>query len=338
MTVHSIGDQARSFALQAASNRIKTNLSVLTSELSSGEVQDLGARLQGNTQGIADITSRLAMLSQLQRNATEAAAQAQGMTDVLDSVRSLTGTISLNLFIETSTTLEPVIKVRAAESAGALETVVNRLNGAVAQRHLFAGANSDTAPLISATDILDQLEVVTAGLSNASDISAAVAAWFDAAPGGGGFLDTAYAGSTNQIQTLQVGENVSVALSTTAATPAIREQLKGLATAALVDRGLLAGQSQEQRALLHGGGKLLLDASSALAQEMAQIGYIQQRIELAQTEGSAASATLEIMRNEIRGADPYATSVAISEAETHLDALYAVTARLSKLRLVDYLR
>nr|WP_281390425.1 flagellin [Paracoccus amoyensis] len=82
----------------------------------------------------------------------------------------------------------------------------------------------------------------------------------------------------------------------------------------------------------------MLDGSASLASEMAQVGYTQQLIEYAQTEGSAATATLEIVRNEIRQADPYATSTAITEAETHLDALYAVTARLSKLRLVDYLR
>ena len=38
MTVQSIGDQARAFAMQSASSRIKTTLATLTAELSSGEV------------------------------------------------------------------------------------------------------------------------------------------------------------------------------------------------------------------------------------------------------------------------------------------------------------
>lgn len=338
MTVHSIGDQARAFALQAASNRIKTTLSVLTSELASGEVADLGARLQGNTQGIAEISSRLAMLSQFRQNATEAAAQARGVTDVLDSIRHLTGEVSLNLFVEPAGESETLIAVRSTEAAGAFETVVNRLNGAVGQRYLFAGTQSDVPPLASSAEMLTHLQAVTLGMTTASDIATAVSAWFDAAPGGGGFLDLAYGGSIARGQTLAVGEDTKIILATTAATPAIREQLKGLATAALVSRGALSGQLQEQRELLQQGGKLLLDGSASLASEMAQVGYTQQLIEYAQTEGSAATATLEIMRNEFRQADPYATSTAITEAETHLDALYAVTARLSKLRLVDYLR
>ena len=36
MNVNSLGDQARAFALQAASNRIKTTLATLSDELSSG--------------------------------------------------------------------------------------------------------------------------------------------------------------------------------------------------------------------------------------------------------------------------------------------------------------
>ena len=59
MTVQSIGDQARAFAMQAASNRIKTTLATLTDELSSGEVADLGARLQGNTQDLAKTISQM---------------------------------------------------------------------------------------------------------------------------------------------------------------------------------------------------------------------------------------------------------------------------------------
>ena len=68
MTVQSIGDQARAFAMQAASSRIKTTMATLTAELSSGEVADLGSRLQGNTQALAGIESRLSMLAQFGRN------------------------------------------------------------------------------------------------------------------------------------------------------------------------------------------------------------------------------------------------------------------------------
>ena len=126
-------------------------------------------------------------------------------------------------------------------------------------------------------------------------------------------------------------------VSTTPLTPAVRDSLKGLATAAMVDRGAFAGNGIEARALLLGAGKALLDNSPALAVEMSRVGYAQQVIETARTEGSAASATLQTARNQMREADPFATSAAISEAETKLQSLYSVIGRLSQLKLADYI-
>ena len=70
---------------------------------------------------------------------------------------------------------------------------------------------------------------------------------------------------------------------------------------------------------------------------MARIGLNQQLVERAQSETSAVEATLTSARNQIRQADPYQTAAAITEAQSQLQTLYAVTARLSKLRLVDFL-
>ena len=93
--------------------------------------------------------------------------------------------------------------------------------------------------------------------------------------------------------------------------------------------------SPEARGL--GAGKALLDNSPALAVEMSRVGYAQQVIETARTEGSAASTTLQTARNQMREADPFATSAAISEAETKLQSLYSVIGRLSQLKLADYI-
>ncbi len=70
---------------------------------------------------------------------------------------------------------------------------------------------------------------------------------------------------------------------------------------------------------------------------MSRIGYAQQVIATAQTEGTAATATLQIARNTLREADPFATSAALSESETKLQTLYSVIGRLSQLKLADYL-
>ena len=338
MGISAIGDQARAFAMHASSTRIKTTLSILTGELASGEVADLGARLNGNTQGIVDIEAKLTRLNQLKTSATELATHTAGMNTALDSIREFSSSLVLNLVVEPLGESDSIVKARVAEVSGAFDTAVARLNTSIGQRHLFSGINSDQPPLIPAKQILDELQALTAGMTTAADITASVSAWFDAAPGAGGFLDVAYQGSLHATPTVQVGDASKITLDITAGSEVIREQLKGLAMGALLARGVLDSDYREKRAVLKAAGTVLMNNTSAFADEIGGIGYIQQTIERAQTEGGASIAVYETMRNELRLADPYQTAAAITEAETQLDTLYAVTARLSKLKLVDYLR
>lgn len=336
MTVQPIGDQARAFAMQAATNRIKTTMATLTAELASGEVADLGGRLQGNTQNLAGIEARLAALAQFGRNAAEAAAHTKGMQDALTSVQTTATRIGQSLYLEPQAATDALVATRSAEAASSLQAVIGQLNGSVGQRFLFSGMQSDTQPLASAETILTALTTQVAGLTTAADVAQAVSDWFDAPPGAGGFADVAYHGGTGG-QLTPIGESMTITLTTTALSPAIRDSLKGLATAAMVDRGALAGNGAEQRMLLQAAGKSLLDNSPPLIAEMARVGYAQQLIATAQTEGSAATATLQTARNTLREADPLATSTALSDAETKLDTLYSVIGRLSQMKLVDYL-
>lgn len=336
MTVQSIGDQARAFAMQAASNRIKTTLATLTAELSSGEVADLGSRLQGNTQDLTGIESRLALLAQFGRNASEAAAHTKGMQDALTSVQAMSNDLGKGLYLEPQAVTDELMGVQSARAASVLQAAIGQLNGSVGQRFLFSGTESDTQPLASADTILTALDTEIAGLTTAEDVAQAVSDWFDAPPGMNGFTDVAYRGGTGG-QLTPIGEDTTIALTTTALTPAIRNSLKGLAMAAMIDRDAWAGNGSEGRELLKTAGKALLDSSPPLIAEMSRVGYAQQVIASAQTEGAAATATLQTARNTLREADPFATSAAISEAETKLQTLYSVIGRLSQLKLVDYL-
>lgn len=338
MTTYSIGDQARAFALQTASHRLKVTLATLTEEMASGEVADLGQRLQGNTQILNQIEARIARTDQADRNAAEAASLVGGVLDVMGAIQTQSGSIGLSLVAEPFSETPALVAMRAAEVGATFETVVARLNGAVADRFLFSGLNSDAPPLASATELLDALEVATFGLTSATDVAQAVSDWFDAPAGAGGFLDVAYRGTTAPGQQISVADGQSITLSTTASSPALRDVLKGLATSALVDRGVLAGQYHEQRDLLQRGGQIMLNNTSDLLAEMGRVGQTMQFVERARTENAALRSTLMTTRNNLRAADPYETAGALTQVESQLEALYSVTARLSKLKLVDYLR
>lgn len=338
MNVHSIGDQARAFALQAASHRLKSSLDTLTRELASGEVADIGQRLQGNTQILNQIETRIGLFDQFNRNAAEAALLTKGMQDVLESVHAETGAMARSLVVQPVAESSGLLAMRADEVAQAFQTTVARLNGAVGGRFLFSGLNSGEPALAPAAQILDAIEASVAGLTSAADIAQAVSDWFDAPQGGGGFMDVAYRGTVGMAQRIEIADAQSIGLSVSAATPALRDVLKGLATSAMAGRGVLAGQHGAQRELMQRGGQILLSNETPLLGEMGRIGLQQQIIERARTETAASTATLQITRNELRSADPYATAGALQQVSSQLEALYAVSARLSNLNLVDFLR
>ena len=83
---------------------------------------------------------------------------------------------------------------------------------------------------------------------------------------------------------------------------------------------------------------MLLDASERLTSVQGRIGLLQERLDRAGAGNAAAYASLEMARNTIVSADPFATATALSQVQVQMETLYSVTARLSSLKLVNYLR
>ena len=127
-------------------------------------------------------------------------------------------------------------------------------------------------------------------------------------------------------------------LPTTAMDPAIRDTLKGLALAALLDRGMLAGNGEERALLAERAGQVLLQSEDQRITLSAQIGSVEAQIEAARTRNGAEETALGILRSDIGAVDPYEAATRLEAAEAQLESLYLVTARVSRLSLVEFLR
>lgn len=338
MAIQSVGDQARAFALQIASNRLKLSLATLTQEMASGESADIGTRLQGNTRVLSGIEARIAAVGQFQRNASDATILTNGVQDVLEGIRQDVTGLGTDLTSDPFLQQNTALGTRTMQIANTLDSVINRLNGAVAGRFMMGGLATGTPPVAPAAEILDRLVTATAGLTIASDVAQVVSDWFDAAPGAGGYLDHAYFGTLGTPQQIQVGEGTTIALSSSAASPEIRDMLKGLAMAALPGRGVLATDMGEAATLMRTAGRAIYQADRDMIGEMGRVGLTQQFIAQANHGNTAALSVLSLTRNEMRSVDPFETTAALTEVQSQLEALYAVTARLSKLKLADFIR
>jgi flagellar hook-associated protein 3 FlgL len=209
---------------------------------------------------------------------------------------------------------------------------VAALNTRFSDRSVFSGVNSDAQALPDAAAILTALEAATAGAVTVTDVQTAIDTWF-ADPLG---YAAAYGGGGPRTP-VQVAPGETADLSITAMDPALTETLKGLATVALLGRGVLAGQPAAQEALAQGAGAALLSAGNARTDLMARIGTVQAHVAQAETRNTTEGSALAILRVGIVGADPFDAATKLQDLQTRLEALYLITARVSRLSLAEYI-
>ena len=334
----SIGDRARAFVLQNSAHRLKSTMDVLTEELTTGRVSDLPQRVQGNMQPIHHLESRIRMIAGFEQTTSEAALQAEGIQTVISGLRDINQKTASDLLMSMPSPTSELIGARSRNALIGLSAVVSRLNGTTAGAYMFSGVETDKAPLVSSEDIMTELTTVTAGLTTAADIQLALDNWFAAPSGGGGYLDFAYKGSLGQSREIQLSETGSATFDKDASSNEIRGLIKGLALAGLVERGALAGDLAGQRDLLVRSGTILLENEPELVSLAAETGMTQQRIEQVQAANASELASFEIARNKIVAADPFTTATALQEVQSQLEMLNTLTARISRLKLSDFLR
>lgn len=333
MTLTTYGDLAQSMLLRRQQTALKSEMTVLSTEVTTGRTSDSAKYLRGNLASLTAIDASLGRTSAYRKVTAQAALIAQTMQTSLSTLGDLATGLGPTLLTAGTLTGQQALDAVAADARQSFATAISALNVRVADRSVFAGVDTTGAATASADDILAALTTATAGATTAADVIAAVNAWFDDPAG---FTATSYLGGTGRgAVTVAADENVT--LNTTANDPAIREVLKGLAMAALLDLGVLSGNDSERAELATSAGEQLAEAENARAHLAARIGTVEAHISAATTRNEAEYTALSVARTGLIAADPYEASTRLEEAETQLQLLYAVTARMTKLTLAAYL-
>jgi flagellar hook-associated protein 3 FlgL len=336
-TYNSIGDRSRTFQLRLAQSSLRTRLDQLTQETATGVKTDVPKALRGDLRSLSHLESRLTMLSSFQLNASEAQTQLQLMQTALESITDSTDTLGTNLLIHAESSGENDLRSQLASVEQSFRSIFNTLNTSSAGRHIFAGSKTDTPPLSDFEDMLSALESAVSGASTADDISAHIDAWFDAPAGGGGFMDTIFQGSDAGSTDLAISPDHHVSIGLTANSPALRDTFKGLAIMAYASYAGSSIDGSTLRNLFTEAGSRLASGSTNLISASADIGRRQTLVEQAQARNAAEETTLNVTRSTLTNADPYETATALEEVESRIEALYALTARLARLNLTEYL-
>lgn len=335
MVQMSIGDLSISHWSQINNRRLKINIQSLSQELSTGKVANLHTATGGDFKNLSSLEGDLSNLNSYKLSNTEASLFTETVQRSLTKIQDTTSEISSALMLAASSDSASMVQVTTSDARSRFISIVSVLNSQVGNRALFAGAETGNSALISAEDILTNIKASIVTETTASGVEAAVSSWFDDL--GGGFETIAYQGSEKFLAPFRLGPNDTTSLNIRADSQELRDLLKGFALAALVADGALLGNPSERLEITRSAASRLLNSEDSLTEMRANIGSVEARIESAQARNNSEASALEIARSEILGVDPYKSATELQSIQTQLEMLYAMTAKISKLSLVDYI-
>lgn len=335
MSSVALGDLAQSFMLQRRGAAVKSELARLTEELSSGRLSEPHKVLAGNHGYLADIEQGLRILASFDVASTEAQQHAGAMQSALEQVQNSSSDLGARLLLVSASAIPEVLAQGSTEAEKHLETIVSALNTDLAGRNLFSGVATDRAPLDGAGDILASARAVIAGATSAGQVSTMLRDWFDDPAG---FAATHFKGSMSPPEPMRIAEGETVDLSLKADDPVFRDVLFRSVVAAVANDPALPLEMRERRDLLRVSGEGLIGLQQRITAERAELGTNEARIETISARIAAEQVGLDIARKDLLAADPFETATKLEETQFQLQALYSVTARLSGLSLVNFIR
>lgn len=335
MNFHPIGDLAQSLMTRRHGAALQSRLGQLTQELSTGRTADIRQHLKGSIGPLADLENQLALNTAHRSASTEASVQATAMQAALDHVQTQLRDMSAVALLVTGGAGEPGLASVARAARGGLDAMVSALNGEVAGRPVFGGTALDRAPLMGADDILNAARAAVSAATDAAGAVAALDTFFDAP--GGAFDALVYRGGTEDTAPVRLGGGESVQLAIRADDPVLRGAIKGAVMAALAGDGALTLADGDRLSLLRTASDGMLSQVDGLTGIRADLGFAEDRIGQSMSRLAAERTSLEMVRNETLAVDMFETASALEEVQTQLETIYTLTARTSRLNLVNFL-
>lgn len=335
MNFSTIGDLAHSFVLRRDSVALKQQIDRLSAELVSGQNSDPGRHLNGHLRPLLDVEYRLTVLSAQRTAAREAATDTAIMQTALGQVQDITGDLAQQTVTLSPSQTQPQLDTLAASARQALGGLIGALNTDVAGRSLFAGSQTNVAPLASSDALISELKASLSGATDAAEFKTRLDRFFDTEDGG--FQTQIYKGGRDGISPYQLGAGESVTLNIRADDPAFRSVLKNSAGLAILAEDGLSMDPATRRELAESVGQSLRSQQTELSVLRGKLGSAEAHIARATTRITSEIAGLDVARADLIGADPFATAAKLEQAQFQLETLYTVAARVSRLNLVNFL-
>ncbi len=339
---------AISAATRLTMAKLQSQLADAQKEVSTGRYADVGATLGSRTGQSVSLRQELARLQSIidsngpvatRLDATQSALKsiADNSQDFLNQlISSRTGDVQHSLESEAKTGLKGLI--------GSLNTQVN---GA----YLFAGINADVKPLEdydqtpapASKQAVDAAFVAAFGFPQSdpqvANISATAMQTFLDGPFADLFKDPAWKNTWSQASDQNVRSRISnselLDTSANANSDAMRKLVAARTMVAeLGTANLNQGAFQK---LVDQASKLTTDAIQGLTTQQTDLGIVQKSVTDANSRMTVQRDIITNHVDALEGVDPYEASSRLSALMNQIETAYAMTGRIQKLSLLNYL-
>ena len=330
-----LGDMSGSFRLRQQMTGLRQKMDQLTTDLATGHSLTRAAQQAGGVLRLGALEHDLAVTGSQSLAAKEAQITTSAMQAALEHVQALVNDVASTAVLAVPNTGDAYLTVTAQKARSGFDALVPALNTQSAGMSLFAGTQVTTAPLAPAPDIMDAATAAVAGATSAADVMSALSALFDVP--GGQFETDLYRGADADLAPFRLGSGESVALTLRADDPVLRDVMKNMVAAALVDHPAVSLSREEEHSLARMAGDGLMTAERSLVDIRANLGYAEGRIDAATSRLSAELSILERVRADLVAVDPFETATELQSVQTQIETIYTITARSSRLSLTAFL-
>ena len=334
---------------------MQTQMNRLTTELASGRKANSLGPLGGNAALLYQLHAQSDQQTTLQTTVTNALGRLEATQTALSAVGSSVQSIT-NEALNLASSNGQNLSVLANQAQNAMAQVISQLNTQYQGSSLFAGDNTNTAPmqspdaaggpLATVNSVLATAVSAKGGPLSASDISGLINS-----PNGlaSVFSDTNgnpalnYSGSfytapdDGKPTTVLVGATQTLQYSVKGNQQGFRDLMQGLSMLTMLGAPSSQLDNSAKAALQTQASGLIGEAQNELTVQQGLLGVTQASLQnVADQQQAAADAT----QKQILGfeqANTTADATTLSTLQTQLQATYAITAQISQLTLTHYL-
>lgn len=347
MKTTSVSSSAMSNAMRYSQSRMQAELVKRQKEMDTLRVADLGLALGARTSQSVTFARDLERLNSIVDSNKLISSRLSTTQDALGKM----GDAAQRLLtaVTTAASGDPGSNVTRDAGKAALQSMTSILNSSINGEYLFAGTNTDVKPINDYGAAGSPAKVAFDAAFNArfpnpptdpSTITATQINDFitnDVMPQ---FMGAGWKANWSNATDQQIVSRISLNETTESSISANTDGVKKLAMAATIVNELFsrnlsadAKKAVAQRVMVITG-----EAIGANAQTQSQAGIIEQRVSDASDRMKAQIDLFEKHVVDLEGVDQYEAANRVNDLMSHIQNSYALTARISQLSLINFLK